>query len=86
MVYHNTENGASLQKLTDKSQISRKTQWISLSEIGKKESKTLNTLQKLLEEPSYNQSMKNQSSGGNINEETDQELDISGNNGTINTK
>ena len=52
MVYHNTENGALFQKLTDESQISGKTQWILLAEIGKKGSKTLNTLQKLLEEPS----------------------------------
>ena len=52
MVYHNNENGASLQKLTDKSQISGKPKWILLSEIGKKESKTLNTPKKLLKEPS----------------------------------
>ena len=39
MVY-NTENGASLQKLPDKSQISGKRQWILLLEIVKKESKT----------------------------------------------
>ena len=44
MVY-NTGNGASLQKLPDKSQISGKRSW----ELKKKESKTLNTLQKLLE-------------------------------------
>ena len=48
MVY-NTENGASLQKLSDKSQISRKRYWILLLEIVKKESKTLNAFQKLLE-------------------------------------
>ena len=42
MVY-NTENGASLQKLPDKSQISGKRQWILLLEIEKKESKTRNT-------------------------------------------
>ena len=47
MVY-NTGNGASLQKLPDKSQISGKRQWILLLEIVKKESKTLNTFQKLL--------------------------------------
>ena len=39
MVY-NTENGASLQKLPDKLQISGKRQWILLLEIVKKESKT----------------------------------------------
>ena len=39
MVY-NTENGASLQKLPDESQISRRKQWILLLEIEKKESKT----------------------------------------------
>ena len=59
MVY-NTGNGASLQKLPDKSQISGKRQWILLLEIVKKESKTLNTFQKLLEQisqsPQYNQS------------------------------
>ena len=57
MVY-NTENGASLQKLSDKSQISGKRQWILLLEIVKKESKTLNAFQKLLEQisqsPQYN--------------------------------
>ena len=57
MVY-NTENRASLQKLSDKSQISRKRYWILLLEIVKKESKTLNAFQKLLEQisqsPQYN--------------------------------
>ena len=57
MVY-NTENGASLQKLSDKSQISRKRYWILLLEIVKKESKTLNAFQKLLQQmsqsPQYN--------------------------------
>ena len=57
MVY-NAENGASLQKLSDKSQISRKRYWILLLEIVKKESKTLNAFQKLLEQisqsPQYN--------------------------------
>ena len=57
MVY-NTGNGASLQKLPDKSQISGKRQWILLLEIVKKESKTLNAFQKLLEQisqsPQYN--------------------------------
>ena len=48
MVY-NIENGASLQKLPGKSQISGKIQWILLLKIKKKESKTLNTFQKLLE-------------------------------------
>ena len=48
MVY-NTENGASLQKLPDKPQISGKRSWILLLEILKKASKTLNTFQKLLE-------------------------------------
>ena len=48
MVY-NTENGASLQKLPDKPQISGKRQWILLLEVMEKESKTLNTFQKLLE-------------------------------------
>ena len=46
---HNTENRASLQKLSDKSQISRKRYWILLLEIVKKESKTPNAFQKLLE-------------------------------------
>ena len=44
MVY-NTENGVSLQKLPDKSQISRKRWWILLLEIEKKESKTRNNFQ-----------------------------------------
>ena len=64
MVY-NTGNGASLQKLPDKSQISGKRQWILLSEI-EIESKTQNTFQKLLEQisqsPQYNQSRQGQSS------------------------
>ena len=47
MVY-NTENGASLQKLPDKLQISGKRKWTLLLEIEKKENKTLNTFQKLL--------------------------------------
>ena len=42
MVY-NTGNGASFQKLLDKSQISGK-----MLEIEKRESKTLNTFQKIL--------------------------------------
>ena len=58
MVY-NTGNGALLQKLPDKSK-SGKRQWIVLLEIAKKENKTLNTFQKLLEQisqrPQYNQS------------------------------
>ena len=77
MVY-NTENGASLQKLPDKSQISGKRQWILLLEIEKKESKTLNTFQKLLEQisqsPQYNRSKQEgkidcQSSRGNVYDE-----------------
>ena len=48
MVY-NTENGASLQKLSDKTQISRKRYWILMFGIAKKESKTLNYFQKILE-------------------------------------
>ena len=77
MVY-NTGNGASLQKLPDKSQISGKRQWILLLEIVKKESKTLNTFQKLLEQisqsPQYNRSKQEgkidcQSSRGNVYDE-----------------
>ena len=66
MVY-NTENGASLQKLglQVKSQISGKRCKILLLEIERKESKTLNTFQKLLDQisqsPQYNQSMQGQS-------------------------
>ena len=59
MVYH-TGNGASLQKLPDKSQILGKRQWILLLKIEKKESKTRNNFQKLLEQisqrPQYSQS------------------------------
>ena len=57
-----TGNGALLQKLPDKfkSQISGKRSSILLLEIVKKESKTLNTFQKLLEQitqsPQNNQS------------------------------
>ena len=49
MIY-NTGNGASIQKLPDKSQISGKRQWIFLLEFQKNESKTLNTFLKLLKE------------------------------------
>ena len=59
MVY-NTENGASLQKLAHQKKDRGKRQWILLLEIEKKESKTLNTFQKLLKQisqsPQYNQS------------------------------
>ena len=62
MVYNNG-NGASLQKLLDKTQISGKIYWVILLEIKQKESKTLNTFQKLLklleyisQSPQYNQS------------------------------
>ena len=51
MVY-NTENGAPVQKLSDKSQISLKRYWILLLKIVKKESKSLNAFQKLLEQVS----------------------------------
>ena len=58
-----------------------------LLEIEKMESKKLKTFQKLLEQISqssqYNQSRQSQSSRGNAYEETDQELDISGNTGNI---
>ena len=43
------ENGASLQKLPGKLQISGERQWILLLEVEKIESKTLNTFRKLLE-------------------------------------
>ena len=45
----NTENGFSLQKLPDKSQISGKRWWTLLLETVRKENKTLNSFQKLLE-------------------------------------
>ena len=65
MIY-NTGNGASIQKLPDKSQILGKRQWILLLEIEKKESKTRNTFQKLLEQisqtPQYNQNRQGQGS------------------------
>ena len=58
-----------------------------LLEIEKKECKTLKTFRKLLKKssqsPQYNQSRETKSSRGNTYEETDQELDISGNIGTI---
>ena len=73
MVY-NTDNGTSLQKLPDKSEISGKRQWILLQENEKKESQTLNTFQKLLEQisqsPQQNQSKQGQSSRENVFEET----------------
>ena len=47
MVY-NTKNEGLLKKLPDKSHISGKRLWILLLEIVKKESKILNTFQKLL--------------------------------------
>ena len=57
-MFYNTGNGALLQKLPDKSksQISGKRQWILLLEIEKKENKTLNTFQKLLEQISQSPS------------------------------
>ena len=62
MVYNNG-NGASLQKLLDKTQILGKIYWVILLEIKQKESKTLTTFQKLLklleyisQSPQYNQS------------------------------
>ena len=65
MVY-NTGNGASFQKLPDKSQISGKRCW----KLRKKESKTINTFQKILEQisqsPQYNQSRQGQSSRENV--------------------
>ena len=86
MVY-NTEITASLKKLSHQKKDRGKRQWILLLEIEKKESKTLNTFQKLLEQisqsPQYNQSRQSQSSKGTVYEETHQELDISGNTGTI---
>ena len=55
MVYF-TGNGASLQKLPDKSQILGKRQWILILEIDKKESKTLQKLLKQISQISqYNQ-------------------------------
>ena len=61
---------------------------ISLLEIEKKESKKLRTfrnyssrLTRVLRK--YNRSRQSQSSNGNVYEETEQELGISGNNGTI---
>ena len=83
MIY-NTENGALLQK----SQISGKRQWILLLEMEKKEIKTLNTFQKLLEQISqslqYNQSKQGQKSRGNVYEETvNNQLEKSGNTLTI---
>ena len=86
MIY-NTKNGTSLQKLPDNSQILGKIQWILFLEIEKKESKTLKTFKKLHEQisqsPQYNQNRQSQISRGNSYEETDQELDISRNIGTI---
>ena len=92
MVY-NTENAASLQKLPDKSQISRKRQSILLLEIEKKESKTLNTFQKLLEQisqsPQYNQNIVGKARAEQREKMFMRKLprtsqpDISGNTGTI---
>ena len=56
--------------LPDKSQIPGERNWILLSEIEKKESKTVKTFQKLLEQISeshqYNHSRQSWSSRGNI--------------------
>ena len=58
-----------------------------MSEIEEIESKNLKTFLKLREyisqSPQYNHSRQSQSSRGNVYEETDQELVISGNTGTI---
>ena len=57
-----------------------------LLEIEKKESKKIKIFQKLLEQishsPQYNQRGQCQSSGRNVYEETDQEIDMSGNTGS----
>ena len=57
-----------------------------LLEIEKKESKKIKIFQKLLEQiiqsPQYNQRGQCQSIGRNVYEETDQEIDMSGNTGT----
>ena len=92
MVY-NTGNGASLQKLPDKSQISGKRQWILLLEIEKKESKTLKTFQKLLEQirqsPQYSQNIAGRARAEQREKMFMRKLprtsqpDISGNTGTI---
>ena len=92
MVY-NTGNRASLQKLPDKSQISGKRQWILLLEIEKKESKTRNTFQKLLEQisqsPWYNQNIADRARAEQREKMFMRKLprtsqpDISGNTGTI---
>ena len=82
MVY-NTEDGVSLQKLPDKSQISEKRQSILLLETRKKDSKTLKTRETRLARSLYNHSRQSKSSKGNAYEEIDQELHISGNAGMI---
>ena len=81
------ENGAVLQELPDKSQISGKRQGILMLEIEKIESKNLKTFQKLLEQvshsPQYNESRQSQSRKENVDQETDQELCIPGNTDNI---
>ena len=50
LTVHNTENGASIQKLAhQKKDRGKRESILLLLEIEKKESKTLNTFQKLLE-------------------------------------
>ena len=91
MVY-NTGNGASLQNLPDKSQISGKRQSSGLLEIEEQESKTQTTFQELLDyisqSPQYNQSISDRAKTENVYEETTKNQltswrDISGNTGTI---
>ena len=52
-------------------------------EIEKKESKLQKLLEQISQSLQYNQSMQNQGIRGNVYEETDQELGISRNTGTI---
>ena len=81
------EKRATLQELPDKSQISGKRQRTLLSEIKKKKSEKIKTFQELLKQikqsPQYNQNSQGLSSRGYVYEESDQELVISGNTGTI---
>ena len=82
------KNGATVQEVPDKSQISRKRWRILLLGIEKEESRKLNIFRNyssrlVTVHHQHNQSGQIQSSKGNVYEKTDQELGIPENTGTI---
>ena len=87
MVVTLTKNKASLQKLPGKSQFQEKNSGYYCWKLKKKESKTLKTFQKLLEQISQGPLVQSEqaelSSRGNVYEQINQKLHISGNTGRV---